>query len=161
MDGRRLGSLAHTLIAECLRDGVRQPSHRELIERAGRHALANDRRTVYRQAAKQALLTTASIYFRWFAPPSEWALIGAEVSARGCRFDLVWQVDAQVIADELKTGSWVNADDDQALLVQVDRLVRAGVAKYGDSFRGVRVILLGAPQRSYLALPLGDRGRVL
>ena len=106
---QRLGTSVHVLVGECLLEGVRHPSPAELLTRAGRHAVTVDARAVHRQAAKQALLTTAAIYFRWFTPPEAWEFIGTEVKARGCQFDLVWQTAGLIVVDEIKSWTWRSA----------------------------------------------------
>jgi len=140
--------MAHALIGECLQAGIRAPTPAELITRAGRHTLAHDPRTVYRQAAKQALLTTASVYFGWFAPPAEWILLGVEVPAPACRFDLLWQTPTGVVADELKSEVVPSLDALAGHEAQVARLLDAGHAMFPDAFQGVRMIMLSAPMRS-------------
>ena len=158
--GRALGVSVHVLVCDCLRDGVRHPSSVELLSRAGRHAVTIDARPVRRQAAKQALLTTASVYFAWFTPPDDWEFLGAEVQGRGCRFDLVWRVDGKFVVDEIKSGA-LAVPGRGGFEPQVARLVRGGEAKYGDAFVGVRVIILAAPRLSYLARPGGGREALL
>jgi hypothetical protein len=155
IDGKRLGSMAHALIGDCLQEGLRAPSPVELITRAGRHALAHDARTAYRQAAKQALLTTASVYFRWFAPPPGWILLGVEVPASGCRFDVLWQTPEGVLADELKSETVPSLDALGEHEAQVARLLEAGQAMFPDAFQGIRVIILCAPMRSRLVTAPG------
>jgi len=158
--GERLGVSVHALVGECLHDGLRHPSPVELLTRAGRHALTVDSRNVHRQAAKQALLTTAAVYFRWFTPPDEWEFLGTEVKAGGCRFDLVWQTAGQVVVDEIKSGAMA-VPGRGGFEPQVARLIKGGATKYGDAFVGVRVIILAAPALSYLARPGGDREALL
>lgn len=158
--GERLGVSVHALVGECLQDGLRHPTPVELLTRAGRYALTVDSRNVHRQAAKQALLTTAAVYFRWFTPPDEWGFLGTEITARGCRFDLVWQTAGQVVVDEIKSGA-MGVPGRGGFEPQVARLIQGGATKYGDAFVGVRVIILAAPALSYLARPGGDREPLL
>lgn len=158
--GPALGVSVHVVVVECLRDGTRYPSSAELLTRAGRRAVTIDPRPVRRQAAKQALLTTASVYFGWFTPPDEWEFLGAEIEGPGCRFDLVWRVDGKFVVDEIKSGA-LAVPGRGGFEPQVARLVRGGETKYGDAFVGVRVIILAAPRLSYLARPGGGREALL
>jgi hypothetical protein len=160
LKSQRLGVSVHVLVGECLQDGLRHPSPAELIARAGRHAVTVDSRAVHRQAAKQAVVTTAAIYFRWFTPPEAWEFIGTEVKAHGCRFDLVWQAAGLIVVDEIKSGAAAVPGRD-GFEPQVAGLVRGGETKYEDAFVGVRVILLAAPALSYLASPGGGRKPLL
>ncbi len=152
------GEAPHRLIAEFVAAGLRAPSPVELLERVAQHPTVHADAVVYRQAAKQTLATTLAIYFRYFAYPTSWRLVGCELPAGRCRFDLVFErPDGKLVADELKTGRVEHAAARDALEAQLRRELTGGQQRWGDRFAGVRVILLGAPRRSFFAHCDGPR----
>lgn len=161
IDGRQAGELVHEIVGEMLAEGIREPSPEQVFGRVARHP-ATRRAAVYRQAARLRLATAVSLYCRFFMPDASWSFEGAEVAGRSCRFDLVWSLpDGRIVADEIKSGlvdgrrAWAELED------QVERLRKAGLAKFGARFVGVRVVLLSAPTFSYLARADGIRAELM
>ena len=157
VDGRQMGTAAHRLIAELLEVGVREPTPLFILEHVARHPVLQGRAVLYRQAAKQTLASALAVYFRYFAPAERWRLLGSEVAVGSCRFDLLFDVGGVIVADELKSGRLDGADAWQALERQLERELCGGRERWGDAFGGVRVLVLGAPRRSFLAAPEGTR----
>jgi len=150
VDKKRVGALAHALIAGLLADGERAPSPALISAWAARlPGLAEV--GSYRLAVRQRVLTSAAVYFRLFMPTGEWAFEGAELRGPSARFDLVWRSADGVIVDELKTGRAATRRDIAAMREQVARESLAGAAVFGEDFLGVRVVSLGAPRTSFFA----------
>jgi hypothetical protein len=147
IDGRRLGELAHRLIAEIVTTGNYRPTPRELIKAVGASPVTASAE-IYKTAGRQALLGCAGVYFAFFAPPADWELIGCEIPGEHCRFDLVWRTPAGITAEEIKSGTLRKAARRRLLDDQVERQREAGIALWGDEFAGVRVIFLDAPATS-------------
>lgn len=155
MDKKRVGALAHALIAGLLADGHRAPSPQRISTAAA--ALPGlSEIPAFRLAVRQRALTAAAVYFRLFVPPREWAFEGAELRGPSARFDLVWRSAAGVIVDELKTGRSATRSEITAVREQAARELRAGAAVFGEDFLGVRVVSLGAPRTSFFT---GSDGR--
>src|SRR5262249_41108778 len=114
---------------------------------------------VHRQAARQWLMSTASLYLRLFALPSDWDLLGAEVRGPSCVFDLVWRnaSTGRVLADELKTGKAADLVGGEQLHAQLDRQRQDGATLFGERFDGIRLLILAAPRRSFFVAPDGAR----
>jgi hypothetical protein len=112
---------------------------------------------VYRHAARQQLTAVAAVYFRFFAPPTEWSFEGAGVRVAGSDLDLVFRSPSAAIrADELKTGL-LGSVDRAALDAQLAAQLDGGTARYGAHFFGVRVLFLRAPKSSFVASRDGSR----
>lgn len=153
-----LGRAAHEVIAELAAGGLRHACWENIAAAVAAHPVCQQP-TVRRQAARQWLCSVVSLYFRLFVPLEGWNLVGSEVLAPGCRFDLVWRSRFQgsVIADELKSGKAPDFIGGSRLEEQLARQLRGGSEQYGEHFTGVRVLVLAAPARSFVALPNGDR----
>jgi hypothetical protein len=158
IDGRAAGSAVHHVIGALLGDGIRHPSPLELRRYVAADPSVNRSAVVYRQAAKQRLLTAAAVYFRLFAPAGTWELLGVEAAYGRNRADLVWRTSGGgVVIDEIKSGVALDRFENERLEQQVARLLTGGAATHGEPFGGVRVVLLATPARSYLARPDGCR----
>ena len=156
LDGRRCGQLAHVMIAELLRDGVRGVDFELVASRVARHALL-ERPLVYRAAAQAELVTSVCAWFRWFVLDRTWAFVGAEVAAPGCRFDLVFDHGRLgVLVDELKTGRLSGIGEGDAS-GQLARLLAGARSRYGARFYALRVLQLSAASRSFVIYADGRR----
>lgn len=148
VDKKRVGALAHALIAGLLAGGERAPAAVRISACAAQlPGLAEV--GSYRLAVRQRVLTSAAVYFRLFVPPAEWAFDGAELRGPSARFDLVWRSAGGVIVDELKTGRSATRSEIAAVREQAARELRSGAAVFGKDFLGVRVVSLGAPRTSF------------
>jgi hypothetical protein len=160
LDGRRMGQAAHEVIGSVLSSGLRTPTLADITTAALAHGSASGA-TTYRQAARQRLISATRCYFAHFAPADDWMFIGSEVPVQGARFDIVWMDGlGQYVADEIKTSRVPSHAGATALAQQVSAELGAGTRAYGPLFRGVRVCLLHAPKRSFLALPDGRYERL-
>jgi hypothetical protein len=132
--GDDLGRLTHEAIylyvghARRLCDG-----HTEAITRA-----LGDANT--RSPALRARITAMVCAYAWrFDPRPRAVLLGCELRTPSARFDLVWQSGDRIWADELKTSL---RPDAVALRAQLRRELAAGKRRWGDRFRGVRLVPL-------------------
>jgi len=158
LDGRRAGERVHLAVARLLEQGVRKPSAFQVVSLARDMVVAPGLAVIYRQTAIQRLATCTASYFRLFALDETWTYIGAEIAAGRCRFDFLFEhEDGQVLADELKAGRVADRGGRRLFDEQVARQLKAGAAKWGERFLGVRVLLLAAPRASFLARPDGER----
>jgi len=157
IDGRTMGREVHRLIADLVSAGIRQPTPRQLRAHVAGHPLVSDPRIIYRQAAKQRLLVATALYFRFFAPPAPWRLLGTEVTMGNSRLDLVWGHGQEVIADEIKSGRIVDRFERDQLELQIDRALANANDRYGDAFTGLRVLMLAAPTKSFVLRSDGNR----
>ncbi len=155
-DGRTIGTMVHRLLGDVFATGRRSISPLELRLHVANHPLVTGTDAPYRQVAKQRLLAAAAIYLRFFAPDDDWGFAGAEMTLGRRRADFVWHRDDQVMIDELKTGTVAGRLERDSLQRQVADLLKAGVAKYGTHFVGVRAIVLASPRSSYIARPDGS-----
>ncbi len=161
LDGRKMGQAAHQVIAEVLEAGRRKADFKELQAVVSRHP-SSAGAIVYRQSARQRLVSAAQAYFKFCLPPDSWTFVGAEVSGPSCRFDLVWlDPEGSYWADELKTGRTADRTGRVALAEQVERERVGGLAMYGEGFGGIRVCIVVAPKKSHCILADGskDEGR--
>jgi hypothetical protein len=150
-DGRKMGQGAHRVIAALLAAGERRPSAVEILEAVAGDSALEQPNVVYRLAARQVLAAATAIYFRFFVPADEWRFVGSEVSAPGAVFDLLFENPAgELRADELKAARMPGLIDRQRLDEQVAAEVTGGVRVFGVRFAGVRVLILGAPSRSFM-----------
>jgi hypothetical protein len=157
IDGRTMGRHVHRLIAGLVSAGVRQPSPRQLRAHVAGHPLLSDTRIIYRQAAKQRLLVATALYFRFFALPTTWSLLGTEVTVGNSRLDLVWRNGEELIADEIKSGRIVDRFERDRLELQIERALANANEHYGHAFSGLRVLILAAPTKSFLLRSDGTR----
>jgi hypothetical protein len=102
-------------------------------------------------AVKQRVVVAAAVYFRLFLPTVEWTFNGSEVLSPSARFYLVWRSTAGTLVDELSAGRFATQLERKALREQARRDAIAGSSKFGEKFVGLRVVILGAPRRSFLA----------
>ena len=148
VDKKRVGELAHALIAGLLADGERAPEAARISAAAARLPGLADVGS-YRLAVRQRVLTSAAVYFRLFAPPAEWVFEGSELRGPRAQFDLVWRSAEGVIVDELKTGRSATRREIAAVREQAARETLAGSMVFGEAFLGVRLVSLGAPRTSF------------
>ena len=152
LDGRLMGTAAHQVIAALVSEGERNPDL-DTIRAAVLAHPSNRAAITYRQSARQRLMTAAAAYFDHFPPLDDWVLVGSEVPAGACRFDLVWADSKERIwVDELKTGRSAGRVGLTQVASQVKRQVTAGSNLYGAAFAGVRVCLLAAPGKAFWEL---------
>lgn len=160
LDGRKLGTESHRVIADLLASNNSSPTHRELLVAADRYASAREQKQklVYRQSARQHLITTSRLYFERFLPPEDWTFLGAEIAGPGCRFDLVWlDAKSRYWVDELKTGRSAGHAGTTSLEKQLKRQHAGGLRLWAGSFGGIRACVLHAPNRSLQLFADGTR----
>ncbi len=146
------GVLIHRLIAELAqRHGSLTPertvreARRTLSRWEGGHA------PVYRQAIRMRVITAAGVYFAEFSRPG-WRLIRSLLVAGEAELDLVWQRAGRIEVDELKTGRFTSGEIASAR-VQAQGQTIAARKLFGESFAGVRVVPLTAPERVFWVGP--------
>lgn len=157
LDGRKAGERVHEAVARLLERGTRKPSPLEVVSLARDIVASPGLAVTYRQAAIQRLATATASYFRLFVLDESWQYVGSEVKAARCRYDLVFERDGCVIADELKAGRVADRTELKLTDAQIARQLIAGRAKWSEAFLGVRALFLGAPRASFLARPDGER----
>lgn len=142
------GTVVHLLIAAtCERFGARASAD-DVTSVALGQLRANSQNIVMNRSRLAYVETAAAAYFHWFSPHG-WNFIGAEVIRHGVAFDLVWERDGRVLADELKSGLGSLGPGDQELRAQLESQAEAGFAEWGESFAGVRAVLLGGIDGSH------------
>ena len=150
--GRRL----HAVIA-----GVCAEGHGGLIRDRVREACLDlvRREEVgwHRRSITQRIESYAQIYFAFFGPPPDWHFLGAELSVADGLLDLAWEsARAEVLYDEVKSGGYRAPVIEARHREQIERYRRDGVTRFGSRFRGVRLLVLGAPYASRLLRPSGE-----
>lgn len=158
IDGRRAGVAVHALVAELAALPDQPPAPESIASHAARHSRAIAK-AAYRGALYQRLLTGASLYFRLFSLGPDWVCAGHELQLpHGGRLDLLWRHhDGDYLIDEIKTKALGTRAEQLALEEQLARYLRIGRLNYTERFAGVRVLILGAPRRSFLAAPDATR----
>lgn len=131
----RLGRATHEVICELAAE-----RHRDRARVADAVSRALTRRGTANPALRRRLTNLAHIYLNGLVPPGEVALVGHELTVGEVRMDLVWATDGRVWADELKT---TGGRMTPPLAAQCARQLRAGTARWGSAFAGVRVVWLG------------------
>jgi hypothetical protein len=156
------GKAAHRVIGRLLEAGVRDPSPEEILSFAAAESLLHERH-VYRLAARQRLLVATAIYFRHFRRDSGWwRFLAFGVRVAGSDLDLVFEhVEGHVESDELKTGGAPALAERQALDRQIERQLTGALELYGRRYRGMRVLFLAAPWRSFFVSGDGARAPLL
>lgn len=158
LDGRQIGQAAHLVLGELLEAGQLAPSQEDLFAAVAASELVTKRVATYRQVAKQRLLTAISLYYRHFLPDGRWRFFARELAVEGGRLDLVWRsAGRRILADELKTGWPRDPEERGNLESQLERQLAGAGKRFGSSFAGIRILLLGAPARSFLLRPDGER----
>lgn len=142
-----VGQLAHVLIGDLLQAGLRKVDAKR-IARAVRALPVREVASIHPYAVAQQLGVCAAIYLRLFVPEEPWILEGREVTAAGCRFDLVFASKRGRFVDQIKTGRLDERLEREHLDDQVQRELTAGRAAWSQEFRGVRTVVLGAPRKS-------------
>jgi hypothetical protein len=148
-----VGSVTHAVAAD-LADQARALAPDQIadlvIAAAGRmvvNKVASRRRAVWFEAVGHA-----SLYLRCAVPPLPWQFLGAEHPTGAGPVDLAWEhPDLGVVYDELKTtghGGVTHPGEDY--LAQAARYAAAGARQHGESFLGVRLIVLGGLRASRL-----------
>lgn len=141
---RDVGDRTHRLIAACVSDpDVVLDTH--LARTLGEYPVTGARAA----SVRMRLASAAGTYLRRFAPV-EAALIEVEFPVGAGVADLVWQHNADVVIDEIKTGSVTRDDED--VVAQVTRFLVGGKALWGERFLGVRVVPLARPARAFFAV---------
>lgn len=103
---------------------------------------------------RQRSATLAAVFFRRFSRPA-WTLVGSEQIVDDVAFDLLWQQEGCIEADEIKTGSSASGVSLEEARVQAQGQAQVGREEFGQSFGGVRLVLLKAPARSEFFSPNG------
>jgi hypothetical protein len=156
-----VGARAHTVVAAVLRDGPYK-SRYELsvaITTAARSAFRSGNVQRPREAFFD-VITAAGVYLHRFQPADPWKLVGTELKAEGCRFDLVFKHPVHgVLIDELKLG--VSRRSDAAVREQIDKYVHVGSKVYGACFVGVRLCQVHQPMESRLFSPKSQRSTLI
>lgn len=157
-NGIEMGKVAHRVIGRLLAAGVREPSPEEMLSFAAHEPLLHERH-VYRLAARQRLIAATAIYWRHFLPASPpWRFVDYAVPLDASDLDLVFEhADGGVRSDELQTGGAPALAEREELDQQLQRQLAGGRQKYGERYRGVRVLFLGAPRRSFVVSVDGSR----
>jgi hypothetical protein len=138
--------------------GVRVLSQEQLFAAVAAHRLVLAEPAVDRHSFKQRVITGVASYFRFFLPSAGWTLLGTEVTADGCRFDVVWETpEKQVIIDEIKAWRVETRLDREAVEEQLPPALAAAQGTWGSRFVGIRVLWIGAPLHSVLVRPDGAR----
>ena len=112
---------------------------------------------------RRVLMLTAaghvSTYLRRFAPTQPWELLGCEFDTGGGRTDLAWRhtETGEVFFDEIKTHNRSVSQISDRVISQANRQGEGGVEQFGDLFRGVRIVPLGALHLTTLAYPNSKR----
>lgn len=109
-------------------------------------ALVNGKNVNRRRVLMLTAASHVAVYFRRFAPTTDWALLGCEFDTTGGRTDLAWQhtETGRVFFDELKTHNRSVAALSSQTVAQAKRQGEGGVRQFGDLFAGVRVLPFGA-----------------
>jgi hypothetical protein len=154
------GAIVHGVIGELLAAGDLRPTPERIVEIVGRNRSIL-RVSHYRMAAVQQAWAGAAIYFHYFLPDPSWSFAGAEVVDGRARFDLVWRNGPLRLIDELKLGRVTSVTDKRSLDAQIARYREAGRDRWSEHFSGLRVILLGAPARSFVVERDGERRPLL
>lgn len=143
-----VGTATHALIAY-LAERFGSPTPEQVL-RIGRASLHSASLGVpSRQALRAHVLSLAAVYFRDFARPG-WRLVGSEVIAdHDVAFDLLWERDGILEADELKTGR-LRPVDLERLRRQAQAQLEAGMLEFGDAFAAVHAIVLARPSTSFV-----------
>ena len=138
LEGPRFGQLMHAAIGDLMARNAT----------GGADVVAAVTRTLERNdsanpALRRRLTAAVSSYAREFAPRGA-TLIGAELTVRGQRLDLVWRSAHVVWVDELKSaGDRLTV----ATARQCARQVKAARAHWSDAFVGIRIVWLQTPGR--------------
>jgi hypothetical protein len=153
-----MGNAAHRVIGRLLAAGVDDPKPEQILSFAAREPLLHERH-VYRLAARQRLIVTTAIYWRRFLPDrASWTFLDYLVPVPGSDLDLVFEHrDGWIRSDELKTGGAPALAETEALEEQLERQLAGGHEKYGERYRGVRILFPAAPVRSFVMSPDGTR----
>jgi hypothetical protein len=156
--GAKLGVLIHSIVQELLVSGVRMLDPATFFSFIAQHPLVLKVPQSQRQSLKQRLTTAVASYFRFFVPLDGWRLVGVEVRAPGCVFDVVWETDnGEIVVDEIKAGRLQTRPEREAVESQIARELAGGTRKWDERFCGIRLLWLGAPLHSVLVQPNGKR----
>lgn len=151
------GSATHKAIARALARGHRTlPSQQEIIDLV--RPELTDLHGPMRQSLIHELVTSLGIYYRYFAPRRGVRFVGAEIAvSRGCLDLLFEEQGGGLIADEIKSGRWVDEHELRELGDQVILQTNGGLMRFGDCFLGTRAIVLGRVSESYMLTASGIR----
>lgn len=136
LQAERRGMAIHWLVASL---AAARPCTSDTLPRVIAETLASCK--TRSPALRATLRRYGQTWLERFDPPSDWALLAAEVRADHVRLDLVWQDAAGgVWADELKTGAIARRTGPQ-----IAAQIAACRGRYGPRFQGLRVVLLAVP----------------
>lgn len=146
--GSTVGTLTHRLIAKVIEMCGPTPSPIQILEVAD--ALSVRAAPINRQALITSSTTLTAAYFRRF-PIKSATYLGAEQWAGQVPIDLMWRLpNGNVWFDEIKTGLSIGGFSHAKTLAQVREQWEVGRDTFGDSFGGVRGLMLRSPARSFL-----------
>jgi len=156
-----VGSATHRVIASAIERCERgSPSqHFDLVWELAADAVLVPAVSRRRPAARIAVAGHAAIYLERFLPSARWQFLGAEVDlGDGLRADLAFESEDGVIIDELKLADARAVARGRARVEQqVTAYAAHGAELWGSRFLGVRLLYLGAPNRSLAIEPDGRR----
>jgi hypothetical protein len=153
-----VGVKVHQLVGDFLEQGQR-PDVETVFIAAGRLVRAQPFSETYRAGPQR--VTCLTVIGLAMSPPPEWTFMGREIPAGDGRLDLAWSAPARegeigtasVLIDEIKVAGYAAQLENNRTIDQVRRYLDFGVATYGASFVGVRLLALSAPRRSLLWRP--------
>jgi hypothetical protein len=124
----------------------------DLIMAEGKRIVSAESFGSHERRVRMRVVTAAGRYLQRCAPVAPTEFMGTEVLYDGSRVDLVWgHPRLGVFFDELKTSRQPRPETSTASLLQVSRYAQAGLDIFADSFAGVRLIPLLAPDAALLA----------
>jgi len=149
----RVGIACHQVIATLLEQDLRDPSFEDMRRVVDEHPLLQAF-TTPRLHSRQRLLAAVGAYFGLYRRDPRDVFLGSEQQVGSDRVDLVFSGRDGIQFDELKTGRSLDVGADVA--EQAGRYLKAGVARWGDDFGGVRVLFLASGAQSFLLTSDGE-----
>jgi hypothetical protein len=158
VSGPLLGRAIHAVLTELLSAGVRSIDAEQLFSIVAAHPIVRAEAVADRHAFKQRVITGVASYFRFFLPDPAWTLLGCELRAGRCPFDLVWKTpEGRIVIDEIKAGRLQTKPEREAVEGQLARQLTAAQHKWHSHFSGIRLLWIGAPLHSVFVRPDGVR----
>jgi len=149
----RVGIAAHRLIAGVLEQGIRPagPLRTAQLLEGARRACGDLPGGAIGRGLVLEVASSAACYILLFLPPPPWSFEGSEFPLGGGKADLVFSnsVSGRWVIDEVKTMlPWAGPEGSHAS--QIDRYLRAGAARWGRLFIGVRLCMVNRPTASLI-----------
>ncbi len=152
-----IGRHLHEVIAAVCEAGHTGPALRERVRDACAELVRREHGGWHARSIALRIEGYTQVYFAFFAPPADWRYLGSEIPVTAGIVDLGWEsARGEVLYDELKSGGYRAPVIDTRNREQVERYRRDGIERYGRRFKGVRLLLLGAPFASRVLLPSGE-----